>query len=784
MNQLTHIIFRKFARFLGPIGLFILFVAPRATAVGEVELKYGTDTYDLEEFAEVFEDATASVTFEVLRQTPENFRFEPVPSNTAKGFTDSRFWIRFKITNTDHDGDLWCVRFKRTLTDIKLFKVDTDQAGGQELIPWTRLHYPVYEFKLPKGQSTIIYGRLGSMSPLDLGMKVSSTKELLRENSIEQYLSGIYYGAATVLVIFNIFMFLSVKDRSYLYYILFQSNLIITLAIRDDLFDHWFPLGDFFWRRHLNLFANISLSLIIVFARSFLQTKSELPKFDVWIKSVLAFSLILVFFELLPGFPTLWLTDVNINIVSVTSIAAGILCLAKGLRQARFYVAAWTCLLVSSVAWTLTHKGIIESNFFTEHILHLGSILEIILFSFAIVDRVNLLKEAQSKAAEQVLQYKAVSETAQMLAHDLRRPFTMLDMMMYRLGNAKTIEETRSLTTRYRQDLDTAVKTVKEMMRDVATSQKTDLNKHRDVRIEGIIIQSLKSVFYNRQDSEVSISYENKSLRSVRGDEHKLVRVFANILDNAVDAMNSRGKIWINVQDSKIRQERIQVVIGNNGPPIESKDRDNVFNIFFTKGKSDGTGLGLAFSRKVIDAHNGEISCRSTQSATEFAFDLPSGEVNATASDIKIPLNGQSVHDEISSGKVDQQADMEACSENFRDLSLPLVAVVDDNIYVLEAWQAHCKDAVVICFDSPEKFWSKIKKNPEIKSSLACVVTDYHFDGSDTNGRHFAQHIKETINVPVFLASDSEGTRFNVPACVDASIEKRPHTWSELKELI
>lgn len=108
-------------------------------------------------------------------------------------------------------------------------------------------------------------------------------------------------------------------------------------------------------------------------------------------------------------------------------------------------------------------------------------------------------------------------------------------------------------------------------------------------------------------------------------DSLKIVRVLSNILSNASEAMNRKGKIWIHSKDVVVKNTPfVELCVGNNGSYIEPENIQNLFEAFYTKNKSGGTGLGLAIAKKIIQSHGGNIRCESSKDlGVEFYFTLP-----------------------------------------------------------------------------------------------------------------------------------------------------------------
>ena len=115
------------------------------------------------------------------------------------------------------------------------------------------------------------------------------------------------------------------------------------------------------------------------------------------------------------------------------------------------------------------------------------------------------------------------------------------------------------------------------------------------------------------------------------------------------------GSIWIHV--SNPLDGLSSFTIGNSDTFISDRDRKNLFNAFFTKGKKGGTGLGLAIAKKIVEAHGGAIRCESTmEKGTEFIFTLPAIVFEEPIDFVEIPDNSKafssvSITPSLESGK-------------------------------------------------------------------------------------------------------------------------------------
>ncbi len=115
-------------------------------------------------------------------------------------------------------------------------------------------------------------------------------------------------------------------------------------------------------------------------------------------------------------------------------------------------------------------------------------------------------------------------------------------------------------------------------------------------------------------------------LPRVRGFAGELNQIWANLIDNAFDAVPHEGRVEILAQRE---QQRVVVSIIDNGSGIPAQIRDRIFDPFFTtKPMGQGTGLGLDIVRRLVRHNDGEISVASEPGRTEFRVTLPIAEIS------------------------------------------------------------------------------------------------------------------------------------------------------------
>ncbi|NRA67526.1 MAG: response regulator [Pseudobacteriovorax sp.] len=314
---------------------------------------------------------------------------------------------------------------------------------------------------------------------------------------------------------------------------------------------------------------------------------------------------------------------------------------------------AYYVTLIKPIDTTLIFTWILATLFVTSLIIFfIGYILKLISrnFSRAIEDVVTQIRKfddvaipsfrytesedlylkfesqwSQLKDKERQLQdhnkFKAIASTTQMLAHDVRKPFSMVRALVDCLKGASSLKETNEILGDTLPSIESAIVSVNGMIADVMQVGSDAKLTPQPVAISEIISNCTKYAFQFDDQINIDIHMDFHHSYFVDVDPRKVERVIANILGNAIEHMNGSGKIWFVTKELK---NRLFLTIGNSNTFIPPSEIGKLFDAFYTKDKSGGTGLGLAIAKKITEAHGGQISCTSSlEIGTEFTIDLP-----------------------------------------------------------------------------------------------------------------------------------------------------------------
>lgn len=233
--------------------------------------------------------------------------------------------------------------------------------------------------------------------------KIQSSNYFTYYSLNEYYMLGMFYGIMAIMALYNILVYFSMKERVYLLYVIYViCCCIISLAEDGTGFQYlWskYPVLNNWISRSSPLLLLVSFS---IYSKAFLELKNNLPKvnkiLDIIIAVYITFYLIdVLLLNLQWNFPLYIIPFIVIYL-------SAILCLRKGFRQARYYLVGYSFMFMSIIFMIFRMSGIIHwSDLFTVYSFNIGLIFEIVILSFALGDRIKIIRAEREKVQEQMI---------------------------------------------------------------------------------------------------------------------------------------------------------------------------------------------------------------------------------------------------------------------------------------------------------------------------------------------------------------------------------------------
>ncbi|HPO03091.1 MAG TPA: 7TM diverse intracellular signaling domain-containing protein, partial [Treponemataceae bacterium] len=264
---------------------------------------------------------------------------------------------------------------------------------------------PTFELRLRENEPVDVYISTDSRSKIHTDMRLTGTLQYVQDSLRDERILFLVFGAIIALAFYNLTVFLSTKDRNYLYYFLYIFFMLM-YDITVEGFGRYYLWPDWDWMfpRDYNIFMSLSFVFVLFFARSFLNLKEFSHR--LYTASTVGIGIFLVnalLFTLPPSSLIVNYSTACFFAGISFLLVAGLFTLSRGYRPARFYLLAWCFLIAGSSMTTLRRIHVLPDTILTEYAIYFGTVLEAVLLAFALGDRVFTIQNEKLKAEKALI---------------------------------------------------------------------------------------------------------------------------------------------------------------------------------------------------------------------------------------------------------------------------------------------------------------------------------------------------------------------------------------------
>lgn len=419
---------------LRPILAMLLALAASAAAWAQPAVAVGSEPqYDLSHSFGWLQDETHTLQLADVLRAEQQARFQPMKQTGPGanfGLTKSAVWLRVKLRAEQGAVPDWLLEVGYPpLDQVEVYAPDASggyqrQVGG-DLLPYAQRRVPhrnhVFPLRVAPGADTTVYLRIASEGTVSAPTRLWQPAALWASDQKTYSILAMYFGLLIGLLLYNLLLYLSVRDIGYLSYVVFVAGMGIGQAALTGV-GYQFLWPQAVWWNSVSPPVGLTAAAIfgLLFARTFLSSKQRMPVLDKVILAELAgwVAALLAALALPYRYSSYMVTFLAVISVA-TMVIIGVISVKREFAGARYFFTAWALLLLGVFTLFLHNTGVLPSNAFTSNALLIGSALEMVLLSFALADRINVARrfkeQAQARIAAEHAMVEALSESQRRL---------------------------------------------------------------------------------------------------------------------------------------------------------------------------------------------------------------------------------------------------------------------------------------------------------------------------------------------------------------------------------
>lgn len=603
-------------------------------------------------------DPSGTKSFDQIQQ--QAFEKIPLSESPNFGFDRSNHWFKLVLTNpTDQEN---------ILLEVAYSVLDTVEVYIQQEGNWIKKtagdmlpisvrdiahRHPTFSFTLKEQESTAIYLRVHTISSVQVPLILWHRDDFFAESFHLQMINGLFFGAVLIMMLYQLFLFLSTRDKLALYYsiaLISMANIVALFQGYGFLYIHpSYPALNDWFAMFSGPFLVVATTIL---TRAFLQLRSFSKFLDnlllaIMGLNVLAAILMVIFFRQI----SYGVHHVFIIVHCVVELVSAAYCFYKRYRPARYYLLAWFSILTATVLFTLSNLGIIPGYFSTNYSgLMIGFVLQMLFIAFALGDRINVLEKEYNRARQlenqrleeevklrtEEIQHKSErleevnrvkDKLFSVVSHDIKGPLSSLQLALSLLKSGRVSqEEFKKISEALEVRFSETTEFVENLLQWATLQLKGESFQPALVNLSELTQETIRLLQPEIDKKDIRLTTELQEILQVHTDLNMMRSVLRNLITNAIKFTESGGSIELRA--SKQNEDIIIVSVSDTGVGIPLENQGRLFSIgtISTDGTQEekGTGLGLVLCKEFIEKSGGQIWFESTQGkGTTFYFTLP-----------------------------------------------------------------------------------------------------------------------------------------------------------------
>ncbi len=543
------------------------------------------------------------------------------------GFLDHSVWIRFRVSPSA--SGLFFQNDYPPMDRASLFTFSQGQwqkAEAGDMLKLSERALPsrnvLIGFVPP--QDGMVYVRFSSRSSIQIVPTIFTEASLTRRMVQEYTIIGIYCGLFLVMICYHLIVFSFLRDSTFVSY---AAALLFTLLAQSSLSGilYLFLLGEHpAWNQAaVGPLMVAATAASTWFSISFLEARNYSVLADRMLRGMLAaLGMLFVFCLFADSRIAAIAAGAFAGSVAPTVILTSAILVAwNGNKTTAYFLSGWILFLVGTIVRAAKGFGYLPGSFLTEHGQEIGSVIDVVLFSLAIGDRINAMRKekiAMKRELELKGRLASVGQVAGAVAHDLNGPISIIRGYAEYLREGAADDQVRGQA----EAIESETRYMESLTRDLLDFLRGEMRLDLKLQNAGDFLdQTLANMRAKAKARGVELNVIIRVRPGIPIDAIRMLRVIENLIGNALDVLKAGGKITVSAGSVNAGY---RIEIHDNGPGIPESIRDRLFDPFVTANKAGGTGLGTAIARRIVQEHGGSLSFSTdARNGTAFFIDLP-----------------------------------------------------------------------------------------------------------------------------------------------------------------
>jgi two-component system, sensor histidine kinase LadS len=407
-------------------------------------------------------DTTNSLTFEQVSLGAHAARFKQSTNYQNSDYqSGASYWIRFSVSQRERSDKIWLIEFyDQTIDSLEVYAPASDGSykkmtmGDHHPFHQRTFAHKNFEVQITSQPDSVqvYYFKIYSHEFADIRIAFRSVNRFVYYALNEYFLYGTFYGMILIISLYNLLVFLAIRELKYIYYICYIVSVAFYAMSLDGVgFQYIWP--DFpRWNDYASgIFLYLLIFWALVFTRRFLSTTARARKLDTALKLMIGVRTIIFLFELF--FYPEFFAFRFIEILPLALIFyTGIYVWQRGYKPARYFVIAYGLLLTGFFIRSLVFFNVIVLTTVSHYSLHFSFVVEMLFLTFALGDRITILKENRDRAMRRIIHQHEMNmmlkdKVTKELEHKVSERTQELNTKNFQLEeiNQKLLKQTREI---------------------------------------------------------------------------------------------------------------------------------------------------------------------------------------------------------------------------------------------------------------------------------------------------------------------------------------------------